>query len=498
MSYAPAPNQAPLEQTMPIGLVGDPDQYADLKKAISHIAAKRERQSELIAYYDGTQNAIYLSSRIRSLFDKVGVRFHENWCSVVIDSLADRIQLEEFTIADNEAAQEEVSRLWRLLRLGVDADDLHQMALIAGEAFLIIGPEPLATDDGEPLDAASESAGIVACYHDPRLCYVCYDSENPKRKKFAAKCWIDVDAALWRLTLYYPDRFVYYQATFKQNDLTLPGVDAWRLVLPTAEYPDANPWGMIPVFHFRNKRDRSDLDNVIPLQDGINKLVIDMLVAAGFQAIPQRYVISNAETRNLKNAPDEIWDIPASDGQGQPTSVGQFSAADLQNFFGAIDNLVNAISSISRTPKHYFTAAAGELSGEALIAMEAPLNKKAQDRIERFSPEWRPAIAFLARLAGHDVPVEDIEPVFTPVETVQPYTEAQVRQLDTSTGIPLKTVLRRSGWSDSELEQLDKDKSEADEAAQATFEAQAKATAQFTGGTDNGEDETRQQAGERA
>ncbi len=43
-----------------------------------------------------------------------------------------------------------------------------------------------------------------------------------------------------------------------------------------------------------------------------------------FGSFPQRYIISNAEIGKLENAPNEIWAIPAGDGVGQQTSVGQF------------------------------------------------------------------------------------------------------------------------------------------------------------------------------
>ena len=55
-----------------------------------------------------------------------------------------------------------------------------------------------------------------------------------------------------------------------------------------------------------------------------------------------------------------------------------------------------------------------EAMRESLIVMEAPLNKKAQDRIDRFTPTWREAGAFLMQLAGQPVAENAITPTWAP------------------------------------------------------------------------------------
>ena len=158
---------------------------------------------------------------------------------------------------------------------------------------------------------------------------------------------------------------------------------------------------------------QSDLKNAIPIQIGINKLVNDLLVSAEFGAFRQRWVISNADGIDaLRNSPNEVWDIPAGDGMGQDTAVGDFQATQLQNFVQGIDHLANALASITRTPKHFVFQARSNMSGESLLAMEAPLVAKAQKRIDRFTPEWRRALAFLLRLDGQRVGPEMIETVW--------------------------------------------------------------------------------------
>ena len=157
---------------------------------------------------------------------------------------------------------------------------------------------------------------------------------------------------------------------------------------------------------------------------------------------------------------------------GQQTQVGQFDETPLGNYLKAIEDLALAVSTITRTPKHYFFQIGSNLSGEALIAMEAGLNKKAQDRIDRFSPVWANVTRFLLKLDGYEVPVEKIQPVFDKPETVQPRTQAETRQMNVNAGVPLVTVLRDEGKSEAYIKQMLKDKQD-DEARRQNSLAQA-------------------------
>ena len=279
---------------------------------------------------------------------------------------------------------------------------------------------------------------------------------------WAAKRWIDEDDR-YRMVLYYPDRLEYYASTAKATQ-----VSRGDGLSPTDPPSAPNPFGLVPVFHFRRERRdiRSEFDSAIPIQDAINKLFADMMVSAEFGAFKQRYIISAGDPGNLKNAPNMNWWIPSGDGQSQATSVGEFSAADLGIYLGAMDKLSASIAIISRTPKHYFFTQGGDPSGEALQAMEAPLTKKVTRYIARFIPTWQGLGSFLLALDGHSVSPESIEPVYAEPETVQPKLSAEIRKASVESGVPLVTVLRGEGWTPEQIEQMQQDK--ADEQAQST------------------------------
>jgi len=57
------------------------------------LQAKRLYYDKLFRYYDGDQPLVYASKRLEEIFQALDAYFAENWCSVVIDAVRDRINL---------------------------------------------------------------------------------------------------------------------------------------------------------------------------------------------------------------------------------------------------------------------------------------------------------------------------------------------------------------------------------------------------------------------
>ena len=416
----------------------------DLQTAYEAIKAKQDHHNTAFNYYDGNHPLIYSTTRMEELFRNLNTKFIENWTAVVIDSLKERIQLSGFTVP--EIHQSKVQEIWDKNTLALESDDLHEALIITGEAFVIVQ---------EAVDGIPE-----IFYNDPRLCTAVYKPDNPRVMQYAGKMWVEADKTS-RLTLYYPDRIEYYRTKGEVD--TLSGAGSFisdETIAPGGVAK--NPWDKIPVFHFRTSRRalKGGLFDIIPLQDAINKLLTDMMVSADYGAFKQRYIISNANITQLKNAPNEIWDLPAGDGTGQDTTVGEFDATNLNNYLDAINQLAGDIARISRTPKHYFYGQAGDPSGEALIAMESPLLRKVADHVERLDPSWKAVMAFAMSLAGITLKDSEIVTKWETVETVQPRTRAEIRLLGRQADMPLTTLLKREGWTDDEVDAMVKDLSE--------------------------------------
>jgi hypothetical protein len=430
------------------------EQYPDLDRAMKTLSAKLDLYTDIWNYYDGDQPLMYTAKRLRDIFEGLDLAsFVENWCAVIVDAANDRINLQGITVQE-EGADAKLQQIWELESVALEADDAHEAALVIGESYIIAWQD-------------EEEAQPTVVYNDPRTVHLFYEPSNPKKKWYGAKWYVDVEDRL-RVTLYYTDRLEYYASERKADSVT--SVKHMKPFSPLGEVDeDDNPLHVyphdleeVPIFHFRLERRKvkGSLVNAIPMQNAINKLITDMMVSAEFGAFPQRWVITDAEVSNLKNAPDELWWIPAGDGVMQGAQVGQFNATDLSNFIRAVDHLASATAIITRTPKHYLFQQGGDPSGESLIAMEAPLNKRCADYIMRFEPVWRELGTFLLKLLGSKVDVTKVMVDFEDPATIQPKTQAEVLKMRKDAGIPLKTLLRDEGKDNAYLDQMDQDKKE--------------------------------------
>ena len=422
--------------------------YPDLDRAFKVLNAKLTGYNNLWDYYDGNQPLMYTAKRMRDLFADLELStFVENWCAVVIDAANDRINLASVSVKD-ATSNGLIEEAWHTKEIGLEASDVHEAALVVGESYLIVWPD--------------EDEKVEVFYNDPRLVHLFYDPANPRKKWYGAKWWVAEDQHM-RITLYYDDRLEYYRSS--QLAKNVASVKAFLPYSPDETEGGAvatHEYGEVPIFHFRLERRKvkGDLVNAVPLQNGINKLLTDMMVAAEYGAYKQRWVVSQADTSGLKNAPGMMWEIPGGDGVGEGTQVGEFDATDLKNYIQGIDQLSSSMAIITRTPKHYLFQQGGDPSGEALIAMESPLNKRCKDHIDKFIPVWKEVVIFILKVLNVEAKKEDVVITFDKPETILPVTEATIRTAGKAAGLPLKTMLRDEGKDEAWMVQMEKDKKE--------------------------------------
>jgi hypothetical protein len=84
--------------------------------------------------------------------------------------------------------------------------------------------------------------------------------------------------------------------------------------------------------------------------------------------------------------------------------------------------------------------------------------------VERFSSPWRQAASFVLLIDGRDVPPEKIEPLFDPIQTMQPLTSVQIANQKLPLGVSKAQVKRELGYTDSQIEDMDIETAEEQEA----------------------------------
>ena len=402
-------------------------EISDLKRAYDALNKKRRPYKILNDYYYGDQPLKYSAERLKDAFDSPLVRFTQNWCAVVINSVLDRLVFKGWDIED-ESADDIIDQFYLDSNIQKLSNDIHLNTLNTSESFIVF-------------DTIGEK--LCGFYNDSRLVQVFYNPNNPNEKTFAAKWWKDNEVT--RLNLYYPDRIEKYKA-----EKTPSFEKAFTL-----ETEDDNPYEEIPVIHF--DLNYSELDNVIPIQDAVNKTFSDMMVVGEFNAFKQRWAVTNSDTSKLKSSPQSFFQFPKGASDEENTQIGQFDEANLDMYLDAMDKLANSIAIISRTPKHYFHDTSGNISGEALIVMESPLIKKIRQLQEVLALGWRDCARFVLKQSGKSVEPTDIITIWDPVETIQPLTKANEISAYVNLGVPLETMLRRAGWGADEIAQMKKD-----------------------------------------
>lgn len=416
----------------------------DVERALEAINNKRKPYDDLFSYYDGYPSLKYSTERIRRAFNNSLAWFAQNWAGVIINAVLDRLVLKGFD-ANDDSLNNKIDELFTRLNLNLDAKDIHESLQVTGEAYLVV-------------DRFDNQTEIY--FNDPRLCQMFYNADRPKVKSFAAKLWVGEDGKTY-LNLYYPDRTEKYVSDKGQTAKSFGLIET----VP-------NETGVIPVFHFRNTRRviKGELDaSTISILDAINKLFSDLMVAAEFEAFKTKVIISQVDPGDIKLGPDmKLW-LPARESEGEDTQVIELGGSTLENFLKPIQDLATTLAIQTNTPKHLFMNLGANISGEALIVEESALVKKVKSKQEAYNPVWKEFASYLLLLEGITIDPNDLVTVWDKVETVLPLSEAQVMQTEKNAGIPITTIVRRAGWGEEDIAQLESDLKEEAKTKQATL-----------------------------
>ena len=384
----------------------DPAVQQDAAHALASIAERHVSYDIAERYYNGDHPLVFASEKFRSTFGNRFRAFSDNLCAAVVDAVSDRLHVTGWN--GTPAAVELAQELWKGSRMPRQAGEIHLEAVRAGDAYLLVWPD---------------ANGVVRMYaHEAEHCFVGYDEELPGVVRYAVKTWRSGKST--RMNMYYPDRIERYVAN-TPNGGAPQDMKKWQQFDADGQGAVVvNPYGVVPVFHFASNGElgssgRSELVNVAPLQDALNKVIADQLVAMEYHAMPLRYRIGveppidpyTGKPVAPKQGPGVLWDL------GEGATVGQFPAGDFTPFLAAADSLRAEIARVSRTPMHLLGLSGQNYpSGEALRVAERPLADKVRDRQVSFGDAWADAMSLAVRMAGG--PDERIEPVWAPAETV--------------------------------------------------------------------------------
>ena len=227
---------------------------------------------------------------------------------------------------------------------------------------------------------------------------------------------------------------------------------------------DGSPLG-IPFIHFKNRPmgndfGESEIINIIPMQDLLNKSLIDLTMILDTLAFPQRYTLNvNHGASRLDIVPGSVAEFHSEYDGGQ---VGQWSSASVDGPLRAIESLVQHIAGTTRTPQHLFQVMGGAPSGEALKTAESSLVQKAQQRIVNFGNAWEDCIrmalhiqeAFGENVGGDD---DSLDIIWDDVETRNEQSHLETLRIKSELGVTKKQIWREMGYSQEQIDQMEED-----------------------------------------
>jgi hypothetical protein len=397
------------------------------------------------------------------------------------------------------------SAWWEQNRMDAQQDQIYEAACSDGTSYVIVDWDVQTAGPRWTLNRQFDGTQGVRVYRDP----------NTNQVVFAAKRWqvyAPFDKTIngrTRMNLYFPDRVEKWISASGSN----PGIAglSWEMYegegdkggivvwtdgagepLGCAVVPFENPGG-------------SEIVGAISLQDMLNKADLDLVAAtdsAGFRIL---YMTGVALKTNTAGAVDDVTLGPGKVVKLQDPAArfGAIDPVDPALLIASCHYWLTSIAGATRTPQFLLTAlGADQPSGESLKNQEIGLVAKCERKQEVWGNSWEDVVYLsqkLAALNGASISPVRLQAQWKPAaqqedpEVVEAR-RAQTRKLGVDAQIPLVTILRREGWTEEELQQLEKDKAAESRAVKQTLGAALAAAqrefdqggSQNAGGNDGG------------
>lgn len=443
------------------------------------LVARRREVDQFDRYFRGEHKLAFASEEWRKQHHERYKDFSDNWCGVVGSAPGERTELYGFRLGDDgEVVSEDEKQLWRDWEINEGPAQASQGFLtttIAKRSFVMVWGD---TND-EP----------VMTWEHPSQMIVDYDPSVGRIRRFALKSWIEDDREY--ATLYTPDEVWKYERTIVAGYVT-SGQTASGLVLPSRSpwlnggwvprqpagddtWPVPNPMGRVPVVEYRNRpmlaaEPLSDIAGTMAMQDAVNMLWAYLFVAADYASMPARVVMGQEPPKipildeNGQKVGEKPIDTEAlTKGRmlwltGQNTTVGQWDAAKLDVFTGVINIAVRHIAAQTRTPIYLVHGELGNVNGETLTGLDAPLVSKVRETHKFSTAPTREVFSLMALVRGNRDVAESCRTGNVQWKNPEVRMDAQISDAalkDTQIGWPFAAVLeKRYGMSQPEIDRV--------------------------------------------
>lgn len=328
-----------------------------------------------------------------------------NYCRMIIDAKADRLKVLGFDAAD-DTQKAWLLNLWRKNRMDAKQSDVHRSAIRDGDCFVLVEWDTIAKMPRFHYEPAYAGSGVM----------VYYSEERRDEIEFASKSWqtqhgMDTGKKR-RVNLYFANRIEKYVShddvrggtwmpysdgadVIADGKLGQAGVYWWT----DTRTPEGNPLG-VPIVHFRHNGNgdsygTSHIADVMPIQDAVNKALIDLLAACDANGFPLFVGLGNVDWSTVKVGPGAVAGIPLDPDKASLDILQGFDPTGLLSVYNA---LIMEMARVSGTPLAYFQVSGQSPAEGTMKQQEVALVSQVKKTQTNFGNSWEDCFTIARRL----------------------------------------------------------------------------------------------------
>lgn len=299
-------------------------------------------------------------------------------------------------------------KMWQRNCMDARQAEVHRPAITYGASYVVVTEG----DEGSVWRTRSPRQ-LLAVYEDPQV---------DMWPQYAFEQWVDNTDAhpRWKATLY-DEEFIY---PLDLGSIPALGSSQYETSLAASQYQtlmarslniahigDPIPHGAshCPVVRFINARDADQLivgeiEPLIRLQQTLNSVNFDRLIASRFGAHPQKVIAgwSGTSSEVLQASARRVWAFEDPD-----VKVSSFQPASLEQYNAVLQEITEHIAMVAQISPGAIQGKMVNLSAEALAAAEANQQRKLMAKRDSFGESWEQVFRLAAEIEGDTATATD-------------------------------------------------------------------------------------------
>ena len=424
------------------------------KAAASKLDMQFMRGRRFQFYYDGEYEIIaLLDTAERQTFRKLLQESGADWCELVVNAVAERLQVQGFRFTDGGSAV--AWQIWQDSCMDADAEMVQTDALVTGQSFALVQPSD---DSPTGVEITAESPFEATVLYQPgdrRQRIAGYKRFSGDAMEYMWPAWMGAPATGQTEVLITPEVIVTWPAGGNGPEIA-PNPSG--LVGMVEIMPQPRTWGP----------PRSELTPAAPIQDRINTTIFNRLVASDYGAFRQIWATGVKIPRTIAQvtgedgttqetvafaAPFQVGADRLLANENPAAKFGSFAESTLAGYLASVEQDVNQLAAITQTPPHYLLGQIANLSADAIKAAEAGLVAKVSRRALHIGEGWEEVIRTAFRIIGHPAASDRSgEVIWKDFETRSESQRVDALVKMRTLGVPIEVLWARWGATPQEIE----------------------------------------------